>query len=132
MNQQLVDKLKELLKDPTIALEIYEQLFNADLIALVFDPKATHDRLSFLTYETTDGLCGLPVFTSNQTVLLSSLEAESTAKRLTLNGHQLWPILLKQAEDINCQIEIDAGEDYGIRLSKEMLLGMIAMYAKRN
>jgi hypothetical protein len=40
----------------------------------------------------------------------------------------LWIKLLDVIENAKCQVAIDPGQPHGIRLTKEMVLGMISSY----
>lgn len=78
-----------------------------------------------------DGSLEVPVFTSNDYVFESLL---TEAVLLTARGLTLSPQLLEllRSEDLRqCEVALDPGQSHAIRLSKEMILGMICAYGAR-
>src|SRR5947208_2075606 len=128
MNDDLVANLQALRRDPAVVVNLYKQLFNARLVALVTDPTVPLKSLSFLTYPTPDGIRELPVFTSGERTILSRLEADGGARRVELDGTGFWLRMLDVVRTGECEVAVDAGEEYGIRITREILLGMVNQY----
>ncbi|MFN8350621.1 MAG: hypothetical protein U0U25_04065 [Flavobacteriales bacterium] len=83
----------------------------------------------FLTYDTIDGVRELPVFTEEEFILR---DLSDEAEHVLINGVELWSRLSDVVETGKCEVGVDAGQSHGIRLNKEMLIGMLAMYGAKN
>lgn len=128
MNEALIGALEHLRDDPSAALAAYEQLYKARLFALVSDGMTTLPEMMFLSYPTLDGVREVPVFTSEGDPLMSKLQQESGATPIAIDGSTLWRRLLDIVQTGECEIAIDADEDYGIRLNREMVLSMVSAF----
>lgn len=118
--------LTGLRKDPTLVAQLYGQLFDAKYFSLV--RKGTEHSLSateFLTYNAKDGIKELPLFTADK-FIISNLPHQTMA--IQLGGRLFWTRLLDVVETGKCEVAIDPGQPHGIRLTKEMILGMIATH----
>jgi hypothetical protein len=105
---------------------VYEKLHSASFWVLV--RPGSEQRLSsmeFLTYDTVDQERELPIFTSPE-VILSSISSGAIAALIA--GPELWTRLLEVVGDGGPEIAVNPGQSHGIRLTKSMMLGMIAMY----
>src|SRR5690348_6025389 len=130
MNDKLVASLQPLRRDPAVVVTLYRQLFEANLVALVADPAAEPRHMSFLTYPSADGIRELPVFTSDGRAVLQRLLGESDARTAAVNGRELWPRVLDMVETGVCEVEVDPGENHSLRISREILLGMVRSFSK--
>ncbi|HTS17784.1 MAG TPA: SseB family protein [Verrucomicrobiae bacterium] len=129
MNEELLRTLRGLPKDPTLAVILYKQLFEGRYWALVQKPGGDLARMLFLTYPTRDGLRELPVFTAQDRRLLSKFSTEEPgAMTAELEGRSMWPRMLDIVKTRECEVAVDPTEQYGIRLTREMILAMISMY----
>jgi hypothetical protein len=123
----LLDTLKALPTDPSRAVDLYSQLYAASLIALVqAGSEANLGSALFLTYPTRDKIRELPLFTSREFVL-ANLPADAVS--ITVSGSALWPRLLDIVKTGECEAAVDPGQKHGIRLKREMILGMISKCA---
>lgn len=130
MNASLVNTLRELKTDPSVAIRLYEELFGAAYYALVrIGTGSSLTSMEFLTYDTVDGVRELPVFTEEEFVL-GNLNDE--AEPALIHGAELWARLIDIIETGKCEVGVDAGQGHGIRLNKEMVLGMVSMYGAKN
>ena len=127
-NAILLATLRALKTDPTQAVVLYEQLFQAHLIALVEDPRQPLSSLNFLTYPSGGGISELPLFTSPRQGLLAGLCQQTGATPLSLHGPALWTRLLDVLGGSQLQAAVDPGEAHGIRVTREMALGMVKKY----
>jgi hypothetical protein len=82
--------------------------------------------MEFLTYNTQDGIRELPLFT-NDIFILNSLTKE--ALTVQVSGRPFWARLLDIIETGVCEVAVNPGQNHGIRLTKEIILGMIASYS---
>jgi hypothetical protein len=129
MTTTLLDTLNGLKSDPTLFLKLYRQLFESKFYALV--RKGTEDILNkaeFLTYITEDNLRELPLFISDK-FIIDDLSTEAIP--IQVGGQLLWSRLLDIVETGKCEIAINPGQSHGIRLTKEIILGMIENYGKK-
>ena len=130
MTSELLDTLGALRKKPARAVELYEQLYRARFVAVVQrGSEAALESMLFLTYDTKDGVQELPIFTRDEFVL-DGLRDDSV--RVTLKGPALWPRLLDIVETGRCEIAVDPGQAHGIRMRREMVLGMVSKYGEGN
>lgn len=130
MNESLIHTLRELKADPTVAIRLYEELFSSAFYALVrVGTGSSLTSMVFLTYDTIDGVRELPVFTEEEFILR---DLSDEAEHVLINGVELWSRLSDVVETGKCEVGVDAGQSHGIRLNKEMLLGMLAMYGAKN
>jgi hypothetical protein len=123
---ELLETLKALRSDPTKAIELYEQLYHASFFAFVQGgSESTIDAHLFLTYPSGGEVRELPLFTLRDFVLETFL---NDALLINIDGPQLWPRLLEIVETGKCEAAVDPGQSHGIRLNREMILGMTAQY----
>jgi hypothetical protein len=123
MQDELVKTLQGLRSDPSLVVALYEQLAKADFLAFV--RKGTEGNVAsmeFLTYPSSGGVHELPLFTQQNFVL--SLEVQGAVLAI-VHGHLLWPRLLDIVKTKECEAAVDPGQNHGIRLTREMVLGMV-------
>jgi type III secretion system (T3SS) SseB-like protein len=129
MNEDLLETLRALRSDPTRAVVLYEQLFRGRYWVLAQKPAEKLENMFFLTYPTRNEKRELPTFTAGNRELLSKLISQATdAVVVEIEGSRMWPRMYDVVKEGNCFVAVDPGEQYGIRLTKEMILGMINMY----
>ena len=127
MNNSLIETLKGLKADSTLVINLYKQLYFTTYFALVRGGTEEYwSSIEFLTYDTVDGIRELPLFT-NMSFILDNLD--SSALIVQIGGQDLWIKLNEIVETGSCQIAIDPGQTHGIRLTKEIILGMINSYS---
>ena len=126
MTDDLVVTLKALSKDPSRAIDLYGQLYSASFFAIV-KSGSEHSLSSslFLTYPSVDEIRELPVFTLQEYVL-ADIPQETT--RIHVDGPHLWGRMLDIVETGKCEVAVDPGQVHGIRLNREMILGMVSKY----
>jgi hypothetical protein len=123
----LLHTLKALPTDPSRIADLYSQLYAASFIAFVQEGSESDlGSALFLTYPTQDQMRELPLFTSRE-FLLPNFPADAVA--ISISGSELWPRLLDIVKTGECEAAVDPGQKHGIRLKREMILGMISMYA---
>jgi hypothetical protein len=128
MNTGLLETLKALCSDPSRAIDLYQQLFTASLFSLVQEgSEKTLNSSLFLTYPCGGDIRELPVFTRQEYVLT---EIPDDAILIQYAGPLLWKRLLEIVETGRCEAAIDPGQPHGIRLNREMILGMVIKYGK--
>ena len=128
MIDELLDTLRALKSDPGRAVELYQQLYGESFFALVqAGSEANLQSHLFLNYPTADGLRELPLFTKREFVF-PDMPAE--AFLVKINGPLLWPRLLDIVETRKIEAAVDPGQAHGIRLTREMILGMTAQYGQ--
>lgn len=126
LNPQLIETLKGLHKDPALAANLYPQLFQAHFLTLVQDAQAAIEELVFLTYPAKDAIRELPVFTGNKRKMLRRLISQAPdASVFPIKGGQLWPRLLGIIKTGECEVVVDPGEPYTIRLTYQAILDMV-------
>jgi hypothetical protein len=130
MNDDLLKTLHGLRQDRTLAIVLYEQLFKGRFWALIQKPVVSLEKMFFLNYPTPDDKRELPIFTADNRKLLLQLTSQFPDSVVVgTEGGNLWPRLLDVVSNVtNCDVAVDAGEQYGIRMTKEMILGMISIY----
>ena len=129
MIDELLDTLRALKSDPGRAVELYGQLYRESFLALVQAGSETNlQSCLFLNYPTVNGLRELPLFTKPEFVLPGMPDE---ALLVQLDGPQLWPRLLDVVETRVIEAAVDPGQAHGIRLTREMILGMTAQYGQR-
>ncbi len=131
MNEELVQTLTQLRHDSSVAVDLYRQLFQGHYWALVQRADVPIQAMSFLTYATKDHIQELPVFTSQELPLLSRLESQGKSIRTYMTGPNLWSRMLDIVKTGQCEVAVDPGEKHGIRLTAEMVLGMISKYGSK-
>jgi hypothetical protein len=126
MTKTLLEILKGLPYDPSLAVELYKQLYESMFIALIDQGTENNiNTMAFLTYPTEDGTRELQIFTDSSYVLELDKEKSCTVE---IPGHLLWPRLLQIIESEVCEVAVDPGQEHGIRLNKNMILGMVSKY----
>jgi hypothetical protein len=122
----LVDTLQNIKADPSRVVVLYEQLAQAQFLALVRSG-TQHDvgLMQFLTYPSRSDIHELPLFSRQEFVL--PLEAPE-AVQVSVPGNLLWPRLLNIIETGKCEAAVDPGQNHGIRLTREMVLGMVTSH----
>jgi len=129
MNKSLIKTLCDFRNDVTLVIGLYQQLFNSRFCVLAKKPAEDLQTMLFLTYPTKDGIRELPVFTEPHRDLLLNLSTELLdAITIEIDGKDLWPKMLDIVKTDECEVAIDPGEHYGIRLTQEMILGMVCQY----
>jgi hypothetical protein len=129
MNSELIGTLKSLRNDPARVVDLYRQLYQGTFIAIVQSGTENEVSLmSFLTYDTRDTIKELPIFTRQEFVINFPVRVT----QIFLDGHILFPRLLDIIQTGICEVAVDPLQPHGIRLKKEMILGMISEYGKRN
>ena len=126
----LTKTLNELKTNPAVVVELYKLLFEAEYFAIV--RKGTEEllnRTEFLTYETEDSVHELPLFTADTLIIQNLLNEETSV--IHIAGQPLWSRLLDLVETGKCEVAIDPEQGYSIRLTKEMILGMISSYGTK-
>lgn len=125
----LLDTLMGLRKDPTLVLQLYKQLFESEFYAIVeLGTDNSIDEMSFLTYETLDKISELPLFTDEKFIPVSLSKGSIISQ---VEGIELWQRLLNIVENGKCEIAINPLQEHGIRLKREMILGMISKYGEQ-
>lgn len=126
MSEELISTLQSLRNDPTRVVVLYEQLARSDFVALVRSG-TEHEvaSMQFLTYPSSGGVQELPLFTRSEFVL--AFEAAG-AVSVTVPSNLLWSRLLDIIKTGECEAAVDPGQVHGIRLNKEMVLGMVSTY----
>jgi hypothetical protein len=115
--------LRQLKQNPAYALDVYKSLGAATLLALVrAGTENSVDSMEFLTYPAVGGVTELPLFTSKEFVLPFP---GSNAVQVPVVADDLWPRLSTIVENGVCEAAIDPGQAHGIRLRREMILGII-------
>ena len=126
MIDELLETLRALKSDPGRAVELYQQLYRETFFAVVqAESEKDLDSYLFLNYPTADGLRELPLFTKPEFVLPGMPDEASVVQ---INGPELWPRLLDIVETRKIEAAVDPGQPHGIRLTREMILGMTAQY----
>lgn len=127
---ELLDTLRTLRSDPSRAVVLYEQLFRASFFVLVKSGSEAHlESHLFLTYPTIDDIRELPVFTLRKFVL-EDLAVDAVL--VQVDGPRLWFRMLDIVKTGECEVAIDPGQVHGIRLNREMILGMTSAYGPRS
>jgi hypothetical protein len=124
VNSQLIETLKALPADPARAIDLYPQLFRASLLVLI--QEGSDDSLGsslFLTYPSAGGIQESPVFTQQEYVIEDVL---GDSVLIEFPGPPLWKRLLDIIKTGRCEAAVDPGQPHGIRLNREMVLGMVA------
>ncbi|TAL28573.1 MAG: hypothetical protein EPN97_14475 [Alphaproteobacteria bacterium] len=72
----------------------------------------------------------LPIFTDPKHHLVSQLSAQ-TADSMVIEaeGKSLWPRMLNIVVTGECEVAVDPGEEHGIRITREMILGMVKTHS---
>lgn len=126
MPETLIEILKGLQSDPTLAIALYKELFENSFFALVRrDTEDSIETMEFVIYPTEDNLRELPLFTHENFIFRSY---PKDAVKVRVFGEALWGKLLTIVETGICEAAINPGQTHGIRLTREMILGMIAKY----
>jgi hypothetical protein len=125
-SEELINTLRNIRHDPSCAVVLYKQLAESKFWVLVKDG-TEHDvtTMQFLTYPTGDELRELPLFTHPHFVL--PLDAPE-AVQAPVPGNLIWPRLLDIIRTGQCEAAVDPGQPHGIRLTREMVLGMVGEY----
>jgi hypothetical protein len=127
LNDQLVSTLIAMRTDVSVVARLYELLYKAIFVAIVESgTEETLDTMSFLICDIYDGTRELPLFTSKDIAAEFPRIGESTL--VDIPGSRLWPRLLDVLPDDSCQASVDPTREYGIRLTRAMVLGMIGEY----
>jgi len=128
MADELLDTLRALKLDSARAVDLYGQLYRESFLALVQAGSETDlQSCLFLNYPTADGLRELPLFTKPEFVLPGM---PNQAVLLQVDGPRLWPRLLDVVETRVIEAAVDPGQAHGIRLTREMIIGMTAQYGE--
>lgn len=133
MNEDLLGTLRRLRADPSLAVGLSRLLFEARFWILVEDPSEDIGAMAFLTYPTEGGVRELPAFTSASRTLLRQLrDSCEGAASVEVRGEDLWPRMLDIIRTGDCEVAVDPGEEHGVRITREMILGMVNMYGRKD
>lgn len=126
MSETLIQTLRELITDKTVVVRLYQEVFYSRFFTFIKGGEIdTWDNIFFCIYDTSDKITAIPLFTNEEFAF--DIYSEN-AVRVEIWGQPFWEKLLTIVETGNCEIEIDPGQPHGIRINKEMLLGMVAQY----
>lgn len=126
MRNPLIEILVNIRSDPTLAIKLYEVLYNSTFFALVrLGTQNDIELMEFVTYPTEDQIQELPIFTSKKFILEFP---DSQLSTVEVNGRVLWPRLLHNIEQGISEVAVNPGQAHGIQVNNSMILGMIAMY----
>jgi hypothetical protein len=129
MNEQLLETLRGFRQDLGLVVVLYQQLFEGRFWVLAQRPAEQLETMLFLNYPAQGGVRELPVFTARDRGLLTKFTAEvPDCMMVEIEGARLWPRLLDIVRTRELEAAVDPGEQYGIRLTREMILGMISQY----
>lgn len=129
MNDDLLATLRGLRHDPTLAARLYPHLFAASYWAVVQKPGGPVADLRFLTSPTPAGVRELPVFTTpDRGELIRLCAAVPAAMPVEIAGENLWPRVLELVKTGECAVAVDPGEPHTIRVTRDMVLGMVNMF----
>jgi hypothetical protein len=125
MNERIIQILKNIQTDKRYVIQL-EELYKAKFLTLI---RAGSEKelasMEFLTYPTEDNIAELPIFTAKEFLLHF---ASIKSIMVELEGEKLWRRLLEIVQSGTLEVAIDPGQNHGIRINKEMILGMISMY----
>ena len=131
MNDKLIDTLRGFRSDPSLVVELYSLLFHGQYWALVADATVPLESMAFLTYPSSGDVRELPIFTSPAPTLSAELQSATPRPQwIHVQGEALWVRMLDVTADSNIQVAVDPGEAHGIRLRRDMMLGMVGKYGK--
>jgi len=129
LNETLVQTLRELREDPAVVVRLYEQIYRATFWGLVADPTARLEEMAFLSYPSDTTMHEMPVFTAPERPLLRELAMRAeTATVICIEGPLLWRRMLDLVRTGKCEAAIDPADEHGIRLTREMILGMVERF----
>jgi len=127
MNAALLETLRALRSEPSRAIDLYRELYEGSFIVLFqAGTEGNPASMLFLTYPS-DGVQELPVFTRREYLLTGML---SDSIPVPIEGPALWPRLLEIIGPETCGVEVDPCQPHGIRLRRDMVLGMVAKYGE--
>ena len=125
MNDELLETMRRLKADPAAAIELYSLLFQGTFTAIVqAGSDSTLHAMNFLTYPAQDQITELPLFSRTE-FILGSLKIPGSVM-VELAGPKFWQRMLDVAKNGRCEVALDPGQPHGIRLRREMILGMLA------
>jgi len=127
MNEKLIATLGRLQSDPSVVVELYAQLYVSSFWVLS-QASANVEPMQFLTYATDDDSRELPAFTLSSRSMLTDLARQVPATQIQeVEGPFFWARVLLLLQFGSFFVAVDPGERHGIRLSREMILGMVTM-----
>ena len=128
MSSRVEGLLSQLKTNPAVVVELYTALSKELYIVLVRSgSRKDLEAFEFLTYPS-QGCDELPIFTSDNYPLFNQLKSQSSADSVTVDGASLFKRLIKNVIDTDkIQVAINPGWEYGIRVSRSMLLSVIAV-----
>ena len=90
------------------------------------------ESMEFLTYPCPDDARELPIFTTSGSKLESQFAlATPRPEWVRVQGEPFWLRMLEVVTaDSDIQVAVDPGEPHGIRLRRDMMLGMVGKYGK--
>jgi hypothetical protein len=113
--------------DPTAVVELYPNLTKEIYSVLVRPSSGTELAvMEFLTYPSLGDVRELPAFTGDKWSLLKHLQQQSEAEIISVDGLSLFKRLLDVVKEREVELAINPGWEYGIRLTRPMLLSAIA------
>src|SRR5262249_311165 len=120
---------KALPTEPARVVDLYPQLYAGTFVVPVQEGSESDlGTAAFWIYPSTDGVRELPVFTGHDS-LLANVPPDTPL--IAVNGEALWPRLLELVRAEQFQVAVDPGQSHGIRVSKEVILGMLSAYGVR-
>ena len=128
MNTLFLDSLKVLQSDPSRVIDFYDKLYHSSYVAMV--QRGTEHEVSsmlFLTYNRKDEVWELPIFTKDE-FMPEDLPFETC--RVPLKGQDLFPRLLDVMMPNDFEIAVDPCQPHGVRLTREMVQGMVSGHRK--
>jgi hypothetical protein len=127
MTNVLTDTLNRLKTNPTLVIELYEQIFNAKFFTVVRKGSEEYPfgDMQLAIYNAPDGVNEFFLFTEEKLVPAILLEQNSIIK---VFGQSFWSKIYLMMVKAKFQVTINPIGVNGIRLTKEMILGMIGQY----
>ena len=127
INKDLIKALHDLKTDATDATYLYELILQSQLYSIVrMGTENDIKKAEFLNYPSIDGVLELPLFTRLELALNFAKKFSSDDNIIfSYSCIPMWKQLYDLIKDSKCQVAIDPGENYGIRLNASMILGML-------
>lgn len=129
-NSVLIETLKKLIIDKTAVVDLYQQLYSASfLVPVRKGSEGSTESMMFLIYPSERDSSELPIFTSNDYInQFFKIYPNNDSVLERVPGALLWPRLLQIVLEKREFVAIDPGQKHGIRLNRDMILGMVAKY----
>jgi hypothetical protein len=111
-------------------IELHAPLYAGSfLVPVRAGSEAAVASAAFYTYACRDNVRELPVFTRRDFVFA---DLPAAVVLISVPGSALWPRLLDIVKAGECEAAVDPGQEHGVRLRREMILGMVAEYGPGN